>query len=44
MLIALIIVFFLPEIPLRKSDKPALETEGIILQDELGQQDDHDPR
>jgi EmrB/QacA subfamily drug resistance transporter len=39
MAVALINVLFLPEIPLRKSDKPALETEGMVLQDEFGQRD-----
>jgi EmrB/QacA subfamily drug resistance transporter len=39
MLTALIIVFFLPEIPLRKGDKPVMEAEGRILQDEFGQTD-----
>ena len=36
MLIDLIIIFFLPEVPLRKSDKPVLENEGALLRDELG--------
>lgn len=37
MVVALIVVFFLPEVPLRKSDKPALEEAGALLEDELGQ-------
>lgn len=40
MLVALIAVFFLPEIPLRKSDRPSLEDAGMQLDDELGQSDD----
>jgi MFS family permease len=40
MAIALIIVFFLPEIPLRKSERPAMEEAGILLEDELGNADD----
>lgn len=39
MLIAVIVVCFLPEIPLRKSGLPATEEAGIILEDELGQAD-----
>jgi EmrB/QacA subfamily drug resistance transporter len=42
MLVALIVVFFLPEVPLRKSGKPALEETGIILEDELGNYDNND--
>jgi EmrB/QacA subfamily drug resistance transporter len=45
MVAALIIVFFLPEIPLRKSTRPAAEEAGIILEDELGNADnDCQPR
>ena len=40
MLVALIVVFFLPEIPLRKSERPAMEETGIMLEDELGNADD----
>lgn len=40
MIAALIIVFFLPEIPLRKSERPAMEETGIMLEDELGNADD----
>jgi EmrB/QacA subfamily drug resistance transporter len=39
MTVALIFVFFLPEIPLRKSERPAMEEAGVILEDELGQSD-----
>jgi MFS family permease len=38
--IALIVVFFLPEIPLRKSDKPASQQAGELLEEELGQSDE----
>ena len=38
--VALIIVFFLPEVPLRKADRPAMEETGVMLEDELGQSDD----
>jgi MFS family permease len=45
MVIALIVVFFLPEIPLRKSDRPAMEEAGVVLEDELGNCDgDNQPR
>lgn len=37
---ALIVVFFLPEIPLRKSDRPITEDVGITLEEEWGQADD----
>jgi MFS family permease len=40
MAVALVIVFFLPEIPLRKSSHPAMEEAGIMLEDELGNADD----
>jgi EmrB/QacA subfamily drug resistance transporter len=40
MAVALIIVFFLPEIPLRKSARSAMEETGIMLEDELGNSDD----
>jgi EmrB/QacA subfamily drug resistance transporter len=36
MAIALVVVFFLPEIPLRKSDVPATQSAGLVLEDELG--------
>jgi hypothetical protein len=36
MAVALLVVFFLPEVPLRKSDVPAMEEMGLILEDELG--------
>lgn len=43
--IALVMLFFLPEIPLRASNKPALEEAGIQLEDELAQSDaEHQPR
>lgn len=38
--IALIVVFFLPEIPLRKSDKPATQQAGELLEEELGMSDE----
>jgi EmrB/QacA subfamily drug resistance transporter len=40
MAVSLIAVLFLPEIPLRKSDKPAAQQAGVILEEELGQSDD----
>jgi len=40
MLAALVIVFFLPEVPLRKSDRPAAEKAGVLLEDELGNIDE----
>lgn len=40
MAIALIVVFFLPEIPLRKTERPAMEEAGIMLEDEFGNADD----
>ncbi|MGV3529551.1 MAG: DHA2 family efflux MFS transporter permease subunit [Flavisolibacter sp.] len=39
MLVALVTVFFLPEIPLRRSNRPVMEDIGIELEDELGQSD-----
>jgi hypothetical protein len=39
MSVAFVVVCFLPEIPLRKSDKPAMEIEGEVLQDEFGQKE-----
>jgi hypothetical protein len=42
MAVSLIFVFFLPEIPLRKSDKPATEEMGRTLSDEMGQNDKED--
>jgi EmrB/QacA subfamily drug resistance transporter len=45
MLIALIVVFFLPEIPLRKSNQPVAQETGRLLEDELGHADeDSQPR
>jgi EmrB/QacA subfamily drug resistance transporter len=45
MIAALIIVFFLPEIPLRKSERTAMEEAGMLLEDELGNADnDCQPR
>ena len=45
MVIALVVVFFLPEIPLRRSDRPAIEEAGVVLEDELGHCDgDNQPR
>jgi EmrB/QacA subfamily drug resistance transporter len=44
MIIALVLVCFLPEIPLRKSHRPALEEMGIELEEEFGQSDEgHQP-
>ncbi|MEO7984150.1 MAG: MDR family MFS transporter [Bacteroidota bacterium] len=40
MSLSLITVFFLPEIPLRKSDKPAGQKAGELLEEELGQSDE----
>jgi MFS family permease len=40
MVVALVIVFFLPEVPLRKSDRPSIEEAGVLLEDELGQSDE----
>jgi EmrB/QacA subfamily drug resistance transporter len=40
MMVALIVVFFLPQIPLRKSERPAIEETGIMLEDEFGNADD----
>ncbi|HET7898929.1 MAG TPA: hypothetical protein VFL47_14690, partial [Flavisolibacter sp.] len=39
---ALVVVFFLPEVPLRKSDVPAMEEMGQILEDELAQDEKQD--
>ena len=39
MLVALIIVFFLPQIELRKSERPAFEEAGVALEDEFGHSD-----
>jgi EmrB/QacA subfamily drug resistance transporter len=45
MIIAFIVVFFLPEIPLRKTERPAMEEAGIMLEDEFGNADDeYQPR
>lgn len=42
---ALVAVIFLPEIPLRKSDRPATQEAGVMLEDELGQSDrENQPR
>ena len=38
--LALIAVSFLPEIPLRRSERPAMQEAGIILEEELGQSDE----
>jgi EmrB/QacA subfamily drug resistance transporter len=40
MIAALLIVIFLPQIPLRSSAHPAVEETGVMLDDELGQSDD----
>jgi EmrB/QacA subfamily drug resistance transporter len=40
MIVALIVVFFLPEIPLRKSERSAMEEAGMMLEDQLGNADD----
>jgi len=40
MVIALVAVFFLPEIPLRKSNRPMMEEVGVEFEDELGHGDD----
>jgi EmrB/QacA subfamily drug resistance transporter len=40
MAVSLIFVFFLPEVPLRKAERPAMEEAGVMLEDELGQSDD----
>jgi len=40
MALSLIIVFFLPEVPLRKGEKPAMQEMGEMFEDELGQSDD----
>lgn len=37
---SLIFVFFLPEVPLRKAEKPVAQEIGEMLEDELGQSDD----
>jgi EmrB/QacA subfamily drug resistance transporter len=37
---SLIIVFFLPEVPLRKAEHTAMQEAGVMLEDELGQSDD----
>lgn len=37
---ALLVVFFLPEIPLRKSERPVLEDVGVVLEDELAHEED----
>jgi MFS family permease len=38
--LALVAVFFLPEIPLRKSEKPAVQQAAVLLEDELAQSDE----
>jgi EmrB/QacA subfamily drug resistance transporter len=40
MVIALVAVFFLPEIPLRKSNRPMMEEVGVEFEDELGHVDE----
>jgi hypothetical protein len=40
MVVGLIAVFFLPEIPLRKTERPAMEEAGIMLEDEFGNADE----
>ncbi len=40
MVVAFVVVFFLPEIPLRSSHQPAMAEAGVLLEDELGQSDD----
>lgn len=40
MVLALIVVFFLPEVPLRKKDHPVMQEIGETLEEELGQSDD----
>lgn len=42
--IALIMVCFLPQIPLRSSQKPVAEEAGILLDEELGQDDEEHRR
>ena len=37
-----LVVFFLPEIPLRGKERPALEEVGVQLEMELGQSDKRD--
>jgi len=37
--VALVLSFFMPEIALRKTKRPALEEAGIELEEELGQSD-----
>lgn len=45
MCVALVLVLFLPQIPLRSSDRPAMEEAGVLLEDELAQSDkDCQPR
>ncbi|HEU4633604.1 MAG TPA: hypothetical protein VFS22_06450, partial [Flavisolibacter sp.] len=45
MMVALLIVFFLPQIPLRKSERPAMEEAGVVLEDEFGHSDkENQPR
>lgn len=39
MCVALVFVFFLPELPLRKAEHPAMEETALLLEDELGQSD-----
>lgn len=40
MALSLVVVLFLPEIPLRKTDRPMLEEAGVVLEDELGHSDE----
>ncbi|MFH1098169.1 MAG: hypothetical protein ABH886_11480 [Candidatus Desantisbacteria bacterium] len=39
MFLAFIVVLFLPQIPLRKTNRPVLEEIGIELEEEMGQND-----
>jgi len=39
MVVSLLVVIFLPEVALRKSDRPMVEDMGVILEDELANQD-----
>ncbi len=40
MCVALVFVFFLPQIPLRSSERPATEEAGVLLEDEFAQSDE----
>ena len=39
MIVAFIAVLFLPEVPLRKSNRPVMEEIGVELEDEMGHRD-----